>query len=96
MSSSDVDASDHSGWSSENDPWGSSGGDIGWGGGLGNGNSGDHGGNSGSNKPSVTAMAFGFPQPLLAGPTASVLNLTFSLEHCLRRWLRYWQGCMDQ
>jgi predicted nucleic acid-binding Zn-ribbon protein len=71
-----VDASDHSGWSSENNPWG--GGNSGSGGTSGNGNGGGQGGNSDNNKPSGMALAFGIPAVL--GPSAGEMGFALSGE----------------
>lgn len=63
-----VDASDHSGWSSENNPWGGgSGSGVHWGGGSGNGNNGGQTGGSSSGvnlslfPEAQASVAFGAP-----------------------------------
>ena len=74
-------ASDGSGWSSENNPWGGgSGSGVHWGGGSGNGNGGGNGNSSGGgNNSSVAApVAFGFPA--LAAPGAGTLGIAVSGE----------------
>lgn len=74
-------ASDGSGWSSENNPWGGgSGSGVHWGGGSGNGNGGRNGNSSGGgNNSSVAApVAFGFPA--LAAPGAGTLGIAVSGE----------------
>ncbi|ENA5095685.1 S-type pyocin domain-containing protein [Escherichia coli] len=74
-------ASDGSGWSSENNPWGGgSGSGVHWGGGSGNGNGGGNGNSSGGgNNSSVAApVAFGFPA--LAAPSAGTLGIAVSGE----------------
>ncbi|WP_252383319.1 colicin-like bacteriocin tRNase domain-containing protein, partial [Escherichia coli] len=73
-------ASDGSGWSSENNPWGGgSGSGVHWGGGSGNGNGGGNGNSGGGSNSSVAApMAFGFPA--LATPGAGTLGIAVSGE----------------
>ena len=73
-------ASDGSGWSSENNPWGGgSGSGVHWGGGSGNGNGGGNGNSGGGSNSSVAApMAFGFPA--LAAPGAGTLGISVSGE----------------
>lgn len=72
-------ASDGSGWSSENNPWGGgSGSGVHWGGGSGNGNGGGNGNSGGSSNSSVAAVAFGFPA--LATPGAGTLGIAVSGE----------------
>lgn len=73
-------ASDGSGWSSENNPWGGgSGSGVHWGGGYGNGNGGGNGNSGGGSNSSVAApMAFGFPA--LAAPGAGTLGIAVSGE----------------
>ena len=68
-------ASDGSGWSSENNPWGGgSGSGVHWGGGSGNGNS----SGGGSNSSVAAPVAFGFPA--LAAPGAGTLGISVSGE----------------
>ncbi|EGA1423743.1 colicin [Shigella sonnei] len=72
-------ASDGSGWSSENNPWGGgSGSGVHWGGGSGNGNGGGNGNSGGGSNSSVAAVAFGFPA--LATPGAGTLGIAVSGE----------------
>lgn len=73
-------ASDGSGWSSENNPWGGgSGSGVHWGGGSGHGNGGGNGNSGGGSNSSVAApMAFGFPA--LAAPGAGTLGIAVSGE----------------
>ncbi|HCE0596859.1 TPA: colicin [Escherichia coli] len=72
-------ASDGSGWSSENNPWGGgSGSGVHWGGGSGHGNGGGNGNSSGGSNSSVAAVAFGFPA--LAAPGAGTLGIAVSGE----------------
>ncbi|HAH5116222.1 TPA: colicin [Escherichia coli] len=72
-------ASDGSGWSSENNPWGGgSGSGVHWGGGSGHGNGGGNGNSSGGSNSSVAAVAFGFPA--LATPGAGTLGIAVSGE----------------
>lgn len=74
-------ASDGSGWSSENNPWGGgSGSGVHWGGGSGNGNGGGNGNSSGggSNSSVAAPVAFGFPA--LAAPGAGTLGIAVSGE----------------
>lgn len=73
-------ASDGSGWSSENNPWGGgSGSGVHWGGGSGHGNGGGNGNSGGGSNSSVAApMAFGFPA--LAAPGAGTLGISVSGE----------------
>lgn len=72
-------ASDGSGWSSENNPWGGgSGSGVHWGGGSGNGNGGGDGNFGGGSNSSVAAVAFGFPA--LATPGAGTLGIAVSGE----------------
>lgn len=73
-------ASDGSGWSSENNPWGGgSGSGVHWGGGSGNGNGGGNGNSGGGSNSSVAApVAFGFPA--LAAPGAGTLGIAVSGE----------------
>lgn len=73
-------ASDGSGWSSENNPWGGgSGSGVHWGGGSGHGNGGGNGNSGGGSNSSVAApMAFGFPA--LATPGAGTLGIAVSGE----------------
>ena len=73
-------ASDGSGWSSENNPWGGgSGSGVHWGGGSGNGNGGGNSNSGGGSNSSVAApMAFGFPA--LAAPGAGTLGISVSGE----------------
>ena len=69
-------ASDGSGWSSENNPWGGgSGSGVHWGHGNGGGNSNSGGG---SNSSVAAPMAFGFPA--LAAPGAGTLGISVSGE----------------
>lgn len=73
-------ASDGSGWSSENNPWGGgSGSGVHWGGGSGHGNGGGNSNSGGGSNSSVAApMAFGFPA--LAAPGAGTLGISVSGE----------------
>ncbi|SJA30617.1 Colicin-E3 [Shigella sonnei] len=72
-------ASDGSGWSSENNPWGGgSGSGVHWGGGSGHGNGGGNGNSGGGSNSSVAAVAFGFPA--LAAPGAGTLGIAVSGE----------------
>ena len=72
-------ASDGSGWSSENNPWGGgSGSGVHWGGGSGHGNGGGNGNSGGGSNSSVAAVAFGFPA--LAAPGAGTLGISVSGE----------------
>lgn len=74
-------ASDGSGWSSENNPWGGgSGSGVHWGGGSGHGNGGGNSNSSGggSNSSVAAPMAFGFPA--LATPGAGTLGIAVSGE----------------
>ncbi len=74
-------ASDGSGWSSENNPWGGGfGSGVHWGGGSGNGNGGGNGNSSGggSNSSVAAPVAFGFPA--LAAPGAGTLGIAVSGE----------------
>ncbi|EDT8485092.1 colicin [Shigella sonnei] len=73
-------ASDGSGWSSENNPWGGgSGSGVHWGGGSGHGNGGGNSNSGGGTNSSVAApMAFGFPA--LAAPGAGTLGISVSGE----------------
>ena len=73
-------ASDGSGWSSENNPWGGgSGSGVHWGGGSGHGNGGGTSNSGGGSNSSVAApMAFGFPA--LAAPGAGTLGISVSGE----------------
>lgn len=73
-------ASDGSGWSSENNPWGGgSGSGVHWGGGSGHGNGGGNSNSGGGSNSSVAApMAFGFPA--LAAPGAGTLGIFVSGE----------------
>ncbi|EEX9039545.1 colicin [Escherichia coli] len=73
-------ASDGSGWSSENNPWGGgSGSGIHWGGGSGHGNGGGNSNSGGGSNSSVAApVAFGFPA--LAAPGAGTLGISVSGE----------------
>ncbi|EJZ0021510.1 colicin-like bacteriocin tRNase domain-containing protein [Escherichia coli] len=74
-------ASDGSGWSSENNPWGGgSGSGVHWGGGSGHGNGGGNSNSSGggSNSSVAAPMAFGFPA--LAAPGAGTLGISVSGE----------------
>lgn len=73
-------ASDGSGWSSENNPWGGgSGSGVHWGGGSGHGNGGGNSNSGGGSNSSVAApMAFGFPA--LAAPGAGALGISVSGE----------------
>ncbi|HDW3424514.1 TPA: colicin-like bacteriocin tRNase domain-containing protein [Escherichia coli] len=72
-------ASDGSGWSSENNPWGGgSGSGVHWGGGSGNGNGGGNGNSGGGSNSSVAAVAFGFPA--LATPGTGTLGIAVSGE----------------
>ena len=73
-------ASDGSGWSSENNPWGGgSGSGVHWGGGSGHGNGGGNSNSGGGSNSSVAApIAFGFPA--LAAPGAGTLGISVSGE----------------
>lgn len=73
-------ASDGSGWSSENNPWGGgSGSGVHWGGGSGHGNGGGNSNSGGGSNSSVAApVAFGFPA--LAAPGAGTLGISVSGE----------------
>ncbi|EJB8050529.1 colicin [Escherichia coli] len=73
-------ASDGSGWSSENNPWGGgSGSGVHWGGGSGHGNGGGNSNSGGGSNSSVAApMAFGFPA--LAAPGVGTLGISVSGE----------------
>ncbi|EIH5435215.1 colicin [Escherichia coli] len=73
-------ASDGSGWSSENNPWGGgSGSGVHWGGGSGHGNGvGNSNSGGGSNSSVAAPMAFGFPA--LAAPGAGTLGISVSGE----------------
>ncbi|EBU9327639.1 TPA: colicin-like bacteriocin tRNase domain-containing protein [Salmonella enterica subsp. enterica serovar Typhimurium] len=74
-------ASDGSGWSSENNPWGGgSGSGVHWGGGSGHGNGGGNSNSSGggSNSSVAAPVAFGFPA--LAAPGAGTLGIAVSGE----------------
>ncbi|EFE6935327.1 colicin [Escherichia coli] len=73
-------ASDGSGWSSENNPWGGgSGSGVHWGGGSGHGNGGGNSNSGGGSNSSVAApMAFGFPA--LSAPGAGTLGISVSGE----------------
>ena len=73
-------ASDGSGWSSENNPWGGgSGSGVHWGGGSGHGKGGGNSNSGGGSNSSVAApMAFGFPA--LAAPGAGTLGISVSGE----------------
>lgn len=73
-------ASDGSGWSSENNPWGGgSGSGVHWGVGSGHGNGGGNSNSGGGSNSSVAApMAFGFPA--LAAPGAGTLGISVSGE----------------
>jgi|GEM_PF-1836282 len=72
------EASDGSGWSSENNPWGGHDNGIHWGGGSGNGNSGGHKNNSDGNQSSIMPIGFGFPT--LATPGTGAFGVAISVD----------------